>query len=76
MSNRTDLRRPVVCGDVEPRHALQIEEADEHAQYVTAKDAAEDIALPIFSAVMNSLIYLVLPRSTVCLKSEASEVNN
>jgi len=51
MSNRTDLRRPVVCGDVEPRHALQIEEADEHAQYVTAKDAAEDIALPIFSAV-------------------------
>jgi hypothetical protein len=51
MSNRTERLRPVVCADVEPRHALQIEEAEEHAQYVTDKETAEEIALPMIDNV-------------------------
>lgn len=47
ISKTTERLRPVVCGDVEPRHTLQIEEAEEHAQYVTDKETAEDITLPI-----------------------------
>ena len=59
MSRRTDLRLPVVCGDVDPRHALHIEEAELHAQYVTDKETAEDIALPILLLSVTSLIVLL-----------------
>jgi len=54
MSKRTDLRLPVVCGDVDPRHALQIEEAELHAQYVTDTETAEDIALPIITSASKT----------------------
>ena len=45
-NNNTDRRLPEVCGLVWPRHALQIDEAEVHAQYVTANDAVEDIVAP------------------------------
>lgn len=58
MSNRTERLRPVVCADVEPRHALQIEEAEEHAQYVTDNDTAEEIALPMVDFVVDALVII------------------
>ena len=45
-NNSTDRRLPEVCGLVWPRHALQIDDADVHAQYVTANDAVKDIVAP------------------------------
>jgi hypothetical protein len=60
MSRRTDLRLPVVCGDVDPRHALHIEEAELHAQYVTDKETAEDIALPIILLSVHTSLTMVL----------------
>ena len=64
MSSRTDLRLPVVCGDVDPRHALHIEEAELHAQYVTDKETAEDIALPILLSETSLIVLLFVAEAS------------
>lgn len=40
-SKSTDRRRPLVFAEVDPRQALQMDEADENAQYEKAKDSVE-----------------------------------
>ena len=46
INNNTDRRLPEVCRLVWPRQALQIDDAEVHAQYVTANDAVDDIVAP------------------------------
>ena len=42
----TDRRLPVVAGEDDPRHAVHREDAEEYAQYVSARDAVEDTEPP------------------------------
>lgn len=45
--SRTDRRRPLVWGEVWPRQALQMDEAEAQAQYVSPNESVEEIAAPI-----------------------------
>jgi hypothetical protein len=42
----TDRRLPVVAGEEDPRHTVQRDDAEEYAQYVSARDAVEDTEPP------------------------------